>query len=221
MAQMADQIQSTTGIILAGGQSRRMGQDKRRLRLWGATAPTLLEHTCAVLAPLCTATLVVFADAEDAAAWHLSGVQSVWDATPDAGVPAALVAGLQAMATPHALVVAADLPLLNADLLTALRDDPRPCDLLVPRALHTRTRNTWHAEPLHARYAQSCLPMLQAMVARGQRRITDLLAQVQMEWFEPEQTRQYDPHGYSFLNINTPSDLAQLQAVLHYEHNAE
>ncbi len=213
-------MQATTrtsaGIILAGGQSRRMGHDKRRLRLWGAAGPTLLEHTVVTLATLCQPVIVVFGSIRDTAAWHLAGVQAVVDRYPDGGVPGAIATGLHACPTPTALVVAADMPLLHAALLRALRDDTRDCDLLVPRALHTTSRNPWQAEPLHARYQRTCLPALEAMLAHGQRRISDLLAMVQVAWWEPEQTRQYDPHGHSFLNINTAADLAQIQAMLHY-----
>lgn len=207
---------TTAGIILAGGQSRRLGHDKRRLRLWGAAGPMLLEHTVATLAPLCQPVIVVFGDAADAATWPLDGVQAVVDRFPDAGVVGGIATGLYACPMPAALVVAADMPLLNTALLRAMRDDPRPCDVLVPRALHTTTRNPWQAEPLHARYQRTCLPALAAMLARGQRRISDLLERVQVAWWEPEQTRQYDPHGHSFWNINTAADLAQIWAVLHY-----
>ncbi|MBM4124387.1 MAG: molybdenum cofactor guanylyltransferase, partial [Nitrospira sp.] len=48
-----------TGILLAGGKSRRMGEDKRFLRLDGQT---LLERTLAVLESLFTDIVVVVAE---------------------------------------------------------------------------------------------------------------------------------------------------------------
>ena len=43
----------TSAIVLAGGVSRRLGQDKRRLRLWGSAGPTLLEYVVGIVARLC------------------------------------------------------------------------------------------------------------------------------------------------------------------------
>ncbi len=52
-------MELVSGVVVAGGRSRRLGQDKRRLRLWGEVGPTLLEHTLQVLAPLCAELIVV------------------------------------------------------------------------------------------------------------------------------------------------------------------
>ena len=53
-----------SAIVLAGGLSRRMGEDKRRLRLWGQGQPVLLEHTVSVAAQLCADVVVVLNDPE-------------------------------------------------------------------------------------------------------------------------------------------------------------
>jgi molybdopterin-guanine dinucleotide biosynthesis protein A len=143
-----------SGIILAGGRSRRLGEDKRALRLWGENAPTLLERTCAVLAPLCAELIVVLNDPE---AWSGLSARLVRDSLPDGGALGGLYSGLLAAQRDHCLVVAADMPFLNADLLRAMLAYPPTYQALVPRRAQSgTTRNQSAFEPLHAIYRRDC-----------------------------------------------------------------
>jgi molybdenum cofactor guanylyltransferase len=53
-----------SGVVIAGGRSRRLGQDKRRLQLWGDDGPTLLEHSVALLERVADDVTVVLNDPE-------------------------------------------------------------------------------------------------------------------------------------------------------------
>ncbi len=205
-------METVSGIVVAGGRSQRLGHDKRQLRLWGKQGPTLLEHTLAMLAPLCSELLVVL---NDAAAWPQLNARLIPDVYADAGVLGGIYAGLAAARNPYALVVAADMPLLNADLLRAMLSYPRDYDALVPRALQPgKARNALDVEPLHAIYRCACHRQLQAVLAQGQRRITDFLELLRVTVLEAAELRRYDPQGYSFLNINTPADLEHVQRLI-------
>lgn len=203
---------SVSGIVIAGGQSRRLGQDKRKLRLWGEDGPTLLEHTLGVLTPLCDESLVVLNDAAD---WQHLPATLVADAYADAGSLGGIYSGLAAATQPYALVVAADMPLLNAALLQHMLARPRTYDALVPRAAEAgKARNALNVEPLHAVYSRACLPALRETLDAGKRRITDFLALVRVETIELEELQRFDQHGHAFLNVNTPEELARVQALL-------
>ena len=54
-------------IVLAGGVSRRLGQDKRQLRLWGTAGPMLLEYVVGIVARVCADVVVVLNDPD---AWN-------------------------------------------------------------------------------------------------------------------------------------------------------
>jgi molybdopterin-guanine dinucleotide biosynthesis protein A len=204
--------QSVTGIVVAGGSSRRLGQDKRRLRLWGADGPTLLEHTLAQLAPLCAELLVVLNDPQ---AWPELPARCMSDSYPDGGALGGIYTGLAAMTHRYALVVAADMPLLRHELLAAMLAYPRTYDALVPRSLRPgAVRNAAGLEPLHAIYSRACCAPLRRMLDQGQRRIADFLADVRMLTVEPAMIARYDPAGQAFLNINTPDDLATARRVI-------
>ncbi len=201
-----------SGIILAGGRSRRMGVDKRTLRLWGETAPTLLEHTCAVLAALCTEVIVVLNDPE---AWQHLPARLVRDSLPDAGVLGGLYSGLMAAQHAYCLVVGADMPFLNANLLRAMLAYPTPYEVLVPRHTEAQTtRNHSALEPLHAIYRRDCYKLLGEMLASGERRITAFIERLNAVFIAPAVLAEHDPHGHAFLNLNTPEDVAQAQALL-------
>lgn len=219
----------TAGIILAGGQSRRMNEDKRRLRLWGADGPTLLEHTLAVLAPLCDELIVVLNDLHE---WIHLPATLVSDIVPGSGPAGGLYTGLLYTHAPSALVVAADMPFLNPRLLRYMLSYPQPYDALVPvrnSRTHVVSRkdaktqrqnkepgNFGHnfplssigqIEPLHAVYSRACVPHIQAALNEGIRRMADILARLHTVYLSPAEVARYDSSGMSFTNINTREEL--------------
>jgi molybdopterin-guanine dinucleotide biosynthesis protein A len=203
----------TSAIVLAGGSSRRLGHDKRRLRLWGETEPTLLEHTVSVVARLCRDVVVVLNDPET---WPKLPGRIAADVYPDGGALGGIYSGLLTIQHDYALVVACDMPFLSVDLLHAMLARPRDYDVLVPRSLHPgTTRNPLGVESLHAIYSKACLEPMRMILESGQRQITAFYPQVRVAYVKPEEIRRFDPAGSSFMNINTPEQMAKTVASLH------
>jgi molybdopterin-guanine dinucleotide biosynthesis protein A len=197
----------TSAIVLAGGVSRRLGQDKRHLRLWGTAGPTLLEHVVGIAGRLCADVVVVL---NDPAAWRNLPARLVPDVYTGGGSLGGIYTGLMAAIHEYALVVACDMPFLDAGLIGAMLARPRNYDLLVPRSLQPGTaRNALDVEPLHAIYAKACLAPIRAALESGQRQIAAFFPTVRVAYVEPDETRRYDPSGRSFLNINTPEQMAE------------
>lgn len=204
--------QPISGVIVAGGQSRRLGEDKRRLKLWGAAGPTLLEHTLGVLAALCDDVVVVL---NDPAAWPGLVAQIVGDVYPDGGALGGIYSGLRAARHDHALVVAADMPLLNTDLLRWMIAQPRDYDVLVPRLAETgRARNRLGVESLHAIYSRACLAPMARQLNTGNPQVIGFFDAVRVLLIEPATIAQFDPQGHAFRNVNTPDDLAAVRQLL-------
>jgi molybdopterin-guanine dinucleotide biosynthesis protein A len=202
----------SSAIVLAGGVSRRLGQDKRHLRLWGAAGPTLLEHVVAIVAQLCADVVVVL---NDPAAWGNLPARLAPDIYTGGGSLGGIYAGLMAAKHTYALAVACDMPFLDTGLIGAMLARPRNYDLLVPRSLQPGTvRNTLAVEPLHAIYAKACLAPMRATLESGQRQIASFFPAIRVAYIEPDETRRYDPAGRSFLNINTPEQMAEAERVL-------
>lgn len=203
---------AVTGIVLAGGRSRRLGSDKRLLRLWGAAGPTLLERAVATLAPLCSEVVVVLNDPEG---WPTLPARLVRDHYADAGPLGGIFTGLQHCRTPFALLVAADMPLLKPELLEAMLRRPRSFDALVPRSPDPgATRNSAGLEPLLAIYSRACLPTFAQALEGGERQVSAALAPLDVAIVEGDEIRRHDPEGHSFRNINTPEQLAEVALII-------
>jgi molybdenum cofactor guanylyltransferase len=163
----------------------------------------IADRQLAVLRPLFDRVMAVVGDAGDAAPWRARGVETVADAFPGAGPMAGVAAALGAASPAGVVCVAGDLPFLSPGLLTALRDRGPDADAVAPRV-------GGRVEPLCARYAARALPALQARLAAGRLALHALLEELAgTVWIEGDDLAALDPGGQSFLNVNTPADLAR------------
>ncbi len=186
-------------IILAGGQSRRMGRAKALLRL-RPKGPRLIELVRAAIQPVADE-IVLSTNTPADFAWL--GLPLVADAVPGAGPLAGLAAGLAALRSEWALLIACDMPFLVTDLLRYLADQRRAGDLAVV-PLNAAGR----PEPLCALYHQACLPALHAQLATGDYAMHAWLDRIASRRIPAADLRPYDPALRSFRNLNTPDDLA-------------
>ncbi|MCW5851523.1 MAG: molybdenum cofactor guanylyltransferase [Anaerolineae bacterium] len=206
-----------SGIILSGGQSRRMGQDKAFLALGGQR---LIDRVAQTLGQVCDDLIVVANDVERyrGSAWRV-----VPDAFPGAGSLGGLYTGLQAARYPYVVTVACDMPFLNVDLLRYLADAAQGWDASIPRAPiegmtgrgrrrdGSPTAKDVDLQPLHAVYHRRVARPIRARIAAGDLRMIGFLSSVRVRYVSAEDVRRLDPQGVSFLNANTPEEW---QAVL-------
>lgn len=197
--------QTFGGIVLCGGQSRRMGQPKALLP-WQDT--TLLQHLLQQFGGICSP--VVVATSPDLALPELPPAVIVCcDATAYQGPLSGLVRGLDALPTnvEAACVAACDLPFVTPVILERLMSlwNRQPCEALV-----MSDAERW--QPLLGIYHRSVLPVARELLATGQRRMFDLLDRVHTVAVAPEQWLDIDPDRMGLRNLNSPDDyLAALQ----------
>jgi molybdenum cofactor guanylyltransferase len=204
------QHREVSGVILAGGQSRRMGRDKAFI-VWQGRP--LIERTISVLGEVCDEVLIV---ADEALRFAHLNIAVQPDTLRGAGPLSGLHAGLRAMSKELGVVVAVDMPLLNADLLRALVDAAAGFDAVVPLSANVSTREALarskNVHPLHAVYRRTCLPANEATLERGERRVSAFLAEVRVRYFSVSEMRRIDPQLRSLVNVNTPEELVRLEA---------
>lgn len=191
-----------------------MGTDKRRLRLWGEGGPMLLEHAVVRAARISDDIVVVLNDPES---WSNLPARLVRDEVKQSGPLAGLAAGLAACRHEYAVTLACDLPLVQDALIDALLAYPRPYDALAPLRPDggaRAPRNPQAAEPLLAIYRRSCLAIICDCLERGARALVTLLELVDARYLPPDIWRCHDPHGVSFININTPDDAERVKKII-------
>lgn len=198
---------SISAIILAGGRSSRMGTDKALLPLPGEQGVTFVEHLTSLLATCCQEVLLVARDADQAIDYAIvepRGARILTDDTPDYGPLMGLYSGLRALrpSSTHALLVAVDMPCVQAALVSFMLSQPLDDALLVPLVEHI-------PQVLLAVYPRTALPLIAACLREGRRDPRSLLAMCHVHYIEEEQLRAVDPLLRSFVNINTPEDLLQ------------
>jgi molybdenum cofactor guanylyltransferase len=188
-------ITNMSAVVLAGGKSRRMGKDKRTLE-WGGT--TFLDKVCFTIGELFDEIILVTA-IEDYPCGHLP-VRLVTDAIPQKGSLGGIFTGIKEASYPSVFVVACDMPFLNPFVISRLCALPEN-DVVMPKL------STGY-QPLHARYSKRCSLIMEKMIQEGNLRIQSLIQDpsLSVRIVEEPLFDDIDPHGYSFLNINTPAD---------------
>lgn len=193
-----------TIVIQAGGRSSRMGQDKGLVRLGGRP---MIEHILEKVDDLGDDVVLV---TNTPTQYLHFGLRMAGDETPGAGALPGLRTALRVATGKYVLVVACDMPFLQRDLLhhlihLAFETDK---DVIVPR---------WdnQLQTMLAVYKRTtCLTAVDHALADHQARMISFFPSVLVHKVEPEEVAQFDPHGRSFLNINTPEELAEAEKLL-------
>jgi molybdopterin-guanine dinucleotide biosynthesis protein A len=203
------------GVILAGGQSRRMGQDKALLSLGGRT---LLQRVIDVLAPICSELILVTNDPERYTSFALRAVPDIFPGTGSLG---GLYTGLAASRSEGAVAVACDMPFLNAALLNYLVEQSSDVDAVVPdlstvaaTAGDRPKAKQLDLHPLHAVYRRACLAPIEEQLRAGDLRMMGFFERVKVRYVKRADVMRFDQQLRSFFNVNTPEEWAQAEAFV-------
>ena len=201
---------TTAGLILAGGQSRRMGRDKACLPLPGTEQVTFLQHLAQLLLALCTEVVIVVRDStqfSEMRVHDLPAVRMIADDIPNYGPLMGLYSGLRSITSSHALVTAVDMPALQPAVASWLLTPPLTEAIRVPVVDDI-------PQVLLSVYPRSVLPLIAACLRAGRRDPRCLLHVAQVEYIAEAQLRAIDPALRSFVNVNTAEDLSVLRDAL-------
>ena len=191
---------NTTGIILSGGKNLRMGQNKAFLEVQGER---IIDRIRRIFTDLFQEVLLVTNSPRDYLDLNL---RIVTDLYREKGALGGIFTGLFHASFSHAFVTACDMPFLHKELISHLVRLSPAYDIVIPRTDDG-------LQPLHAVYSQRCLPFMEDLLRRGNLKILDFFHRVKKREVLTGEIIPLDPRLSSFLNLNSPEDLARIQSV--------
>lgn len=186
-----------TGIILAGGESSRMGADKAFLDISGTP---VIGRVLRVLSGLFRRIIIVTNSPERYKGYDARVVK---DSLGIRGPLTGIYSGMLASGDEYNFVVACDMPFLNPGLVSYISGLAEGYDAVVPRVGGL-------PEPLHAVYRISLLPAMEKRLHGGKRQITGIFSDALVRYVSEEEIRRIDPELRSFVNLNTPEEYKEV-----------
>ncbi|WNS75333.1 molybdenum cofactor guanylyltransferase [Bacillus sp. DTU_2020_1000418_1_SI_GHA_SEK_038] len=185
----------STGIIMAGGKSSRMGTNKALLPIGGKT---VIERIVMELNKIVSNIVIVTNTFEDYQFLRLPMVKDIWK---DMGPLAGIHAGLSASSTEKNLIVACDMPFISSQLggiLLTLLDDYQVAVPHISGQLH----------PLFAAYRKDTIGEVHQSLQNQELRIRQFFKHTKTKFVTEAclQKLQYHYQEQHFFNMNHQED---------------
>jgi molybdopterin-guanine dinucleotide biosynthesis protein A len=185
-----------TAIILAGGKSSRMKEDKGLVYFNGKM---LAQHVIDVLKKITKNIIIITANSD----YNQFGCPCIEDEMKDKGPLGGIYTGLINSSTQKNLFIGCDMPFLSEKILSELINRNGDEDVLL-------TEHLGLAEPLCSIYDRSCIAHIRPLLEQNQLKITDALVGLKTrvvsfdkeDWFA----------GNEFANINSIEELRKYGA---------
>lgn len=210
-----------SAVILAGGNSLRLGAEKSLLEFEGKS---LICWTAEILSQAADEVIIVARDRRHAerlertifesnadAGSELSKAFFTWDSIPGFGPVAGLEAGMRRARGRLAFATGCDLPFLKLEVIDRLFE---LADVMEGYEAAVPVQPNGFFEPLHSVYDRekmqsACIRALE----NGERRIHVPLQELCVNHISIDQLRPLDPDLLSFFNLNTRADLETARAL--------
>ena len=212
LVRSSEKLSPVTGVILAGGKSRRMGENKALMPLGD---DPLIGHVIRRMRLITDELLLITNTPTE---YTNLGVSMHGDIFPGTGALGGIYTGLTHASYDAVLCVACDSPFLNPNLLVYLVSILGEYDAVMP---YTHRENHAHRndmqitlQTLCAAYSKRSLPIIESMLQESELRVHALQERAHIKRVSPEIWRAFDPEGLSFFNINTPEDFKRADSYM-------
>lgn len=206
--------EDVASILLAGGDSRRLGQDKALLLFRGRPLVRWMAERLQGAGLDALRPVIVTAPPERAGRLAALGLRVVADAYPGRGPLAGVHAGLAAAGEGYHFVIACDQPLFEPGAIRHLFEQAgtttggAALDAFVP---HARGR----LQVLHAVYHHRAAAQAAWLLESGETKMMALLSRIPWRPVPEEELRPFGDPGRMFFNLNAPGDLEALRRLEH------
>ncbi len=189
-----DNIFEITGVVLAGGESSRMGEDKS---LMFFKEQQLIDYSLSALEPFCKEILI--SSSKDV--HKLFNYKIISDEFNNIGPIAGLYSALKNSKTNYIIVLPCDSPMVKKEFVKYLISEiSGNKDALIPTLNH-------FSEPLFAIYHKRILPIVEKQIEKQDYKLQNLLEKISIKTIEVQDRS-------CFVNINTKDDYHK---YLHYD----
>ncbi len=187
-------ISDCTALILAGGESRRMGQDKASMILDGKS---LLEHVTATMQSIFPKVLISVRRLRENV-----DTPQVCDEFEASGPLAGIIATFGQVDTPWIFAVACDMPFVSEAVIRYLATLRASHQAVVPVVQN-------HIQPMAAFYAANTLDLMKESLVAGDKSLRGIFEKIKVRYVSEQELRISDPQLRSFFDLDTPQDFNQ------------
>ncbi len=180
-----------TGIILAGGLSKRMGTDKALIQLNGKT---LLENAIEICKPVCKSIIISSNNKNH----EFCGYQITPDEIKYCGPLGGIYSCLIKSDTDWNFVISVDAAFVTLSFIEFLISEVNNNDAVIP--LHFNGN-----EPLIALYHKNCIPAILKQIGKKDYKMQNLLKSLNTKFTDVQ--KWVDIHPIILNNLNRPEDL--------------
>ncbi len=203
-----------TGIILSGGKSTRMGENKSLLMLNGKT---IIEHVVEKMRGLFSKVILITNQPDE---YGFLGIEMFEDVFKFKGPLAGIHSGLVNSRTEKNFVISCDLPLMTKEMIIFIVDHKIEKPITVTKA-------DGFIQQLCGVYAKKCIPICEELLAKEEPtprhgsvhkskcKVLQLLEIADAEILDAEKIPCYQ-HGM-FLNMNRKEDYEKAIAEMNKE----
>ncbi len=180
-----------TGIILAGGKSKRMGADKALIRFRGEI---LIQHAINLLQPVCKPILV----SSNNQGHEKFGCPVVPDEILNCGPLGGIYSALKRSTTDWNFVISIDCPFVTEELVHFLSSEIGESDCLIPK-------HSSGLEPLVAFYHKKSIAKMEASIMGGDFKMHNFIEKADSRIIDVQDYVVRNP--LLFKNLNSQEDL--------------
>jgi len=199
---MSRQKIACTGVLLAGGESRRMGRNKAFLEIEGRP---LIIRNLEVMDCLFSEVII---SSRDAALYSGLGYKVILDTVQGKGPLGGLYTVLQQANFDDVFLAACDMPFLNEMAIRAVYRKYENCDVVLPDV-------KGKAHTLHGFYNKRILPLVEEKIKNNQLSVFEMIKEcnTKIVTLENEISDSIDflSVEQSLVNVNTPDEWEALQ----------
>ncbi len=185
----------SNAIILAGGDSKRIGREKATLKLGDST---LIEIIIGKLWGVFQEIILVTDAPKLFEGLPVSITGDVFTTAAKSSLRG-VHAGLSYSSSQVNFVMACDMPFLSLELVKLLNKYSSDYQAVVPRL-------EGYYQPLFAFYQRTCLEAIEYCLYRGYFKVSSFFPYVKARYVTEGEVTKVDPFYHSFFNINTPQD---------------